>query len=525
MLKFPEFPLIHCSQHNEIVDRLIQIISIHEHNDREYRKEIERLKGIVAELQKAPKKPVIVPASPNKQKNTKKKKRSKGPPHPKATRLPIQREEVIKLKSIPEGAIFMGYRKYFVQEIQLTPQNLLFKLERWKSKEGIYHTAHLPEEYCGYHFGPILRAFINHQYHLARVTRPRLLEQLRDWGIEISKTELNKIILNHREAASEEMLAVLKTALKYASYIQTDDTGGRDQGKNKICTQIGNLFFTFLKTTDSKSRINFLELLNIGGSYQLNERSVAYLRQHGSKKLMSQVERIGSICLADKKDFIEFLNAQKIEGEMNQRLVMEAALIGALTSTVREGFVIVSDGAKQFAIMDHAMCWVHAIRLLEEQYCAIPTIQIKINAVLKRIRFLYHHLKRYQANPKEYQKARLDHYFDLICDSITPSESFNQALRRFQTNKIDLLRSLEKPEIPLHNNLSENDLREYVVRRKISGSTRSDAGRMARDAFCSLVKTCKKLGISFWNWIEDREYNKRRIPPLETLLEQKLRFG
>ena len=114
------------------------------------------------------------------------------------------------------------------------PQNILFKLERWKTNDGVYHTAQLPKHYSGYHFGPTLRAFIAHQYHHARVTRPRLLEQLQDWGIEISKAELNKIILDYTEVASQEMVSVLRTAMIHSFYIQTDDTGGRDQGKNKI---------------------------------------------------------------------------------------------------------------------------------------------------------------------------------------------------------------------------------------------------------------------------------------------------
>jgi hypothetical protein len=32
---------------------------------------------------------------------------------------------------------------------------------------------------------------------------------------------------------------------------------------------------------------------------------------------------------------------------------------------------------------------------------------------------------------------------------------------------------LDHPEIPLHNNLSVSDIREYVKKRKINGSTRS----------------------------------------------------
>jgi hypothetical protein len=46
--------------------------------------------------------------------------------------------------------------------------------------------------------------------------------------------------------------------------------------------------------------------------------------------------------------------------------------------------------------------------------------------------------------------------------------------------------------------LSETDIREYVKRRKISGGTRSEAGRRDRDTFASLKKTCRKLSVSFW---------------------------
>jgi hypothetical protein len=81
---------------------------------------------------------------------------------------------------------------------------------------------------------------------------------------------------------------------------------------------------------------------------------------------------------------------------------------------------------------------------------------------------------------------------------------------------------LDRPDIPLHNNLSENDIREYVKRRKISGSTRSDAGKMCRDSFTSLKKTCRKLGISFWDYLTDRIHRKKKIPPLWEILALKM---
>jgi hypothetical protein len=37
-----------------------------------------------------------------------------------------------------------------------------------------------------------------------------------------------------------------------------------------------------------------------------------------------------------------------------------------------------------------------------------------------------------------------------------------------------------------------------VIKRKISGSTMSADGRMARDVMLGLQKTCRKLGLSFF---------------------------
>jgi len=81
-----------------------------------------------------------------------------------------------------------------------------------------------------------------------------------------------------------------------------------------------------------------------------------------------------------------------------------------------------------------------------------------------------------------------------------------------------LLLVLDRPDIPLHNNLSEGDIREYVKKRKISGSTRSDAGRRCRDTFTSLKKTCRKLGVSFWDYLYDRVSKAGKITPLPDLI-------
>jgi len=101
-------------------------------------------------------------------------------------------------------------------------------------------------------------------------------------------------------------------------------------------------------------------------------------------------------------------------------------------------------------------------------------------------------------------KAALRTRFDRIFKRRTGFATLDRLLARLHANKAELLMVLDRPEIPLHTNGSENDIRCQVTKRKISGGTRSDAGRDCRDAFLGLAKTCAKLGISFWDYLGAR---------------------
>ncbi len=92
-------------------------------------------------------------------------------------------------------------------------------------------------------------------------------------------------------------------------------------------------------------------------------------------------------------------------------------------------------------------------------------------------------------------------------------------------NKAELLLVLEHPNTPLQNNLSERDIRDYVKKRKISGSTRSDEGRRCRDTFASLKKTCRKHGLSFWEYLNVRIRGAGQIPPLTEWICQRASIG
>ena len=63
----------------------------------------------------------------------------------------------------------------------------------------------------------------------------------------------------------------------------------------------------------------------------------------------------------------------------------------------------------------------------------------------------------------------------------------------------------------------------WVIKRKVSGGTMSADGRVARDVMLGLLKTCRKLGLSFFTYLGDRlglNPDQPRIPPLADLVIQ-----
>jgi hypothetical protein len=127
-------------------------------------------------------------------------------------------------------------------------------------------------------------------------------------------------------------------------------------------------------------------------------------------------------------------------------------------------------------------------------------------------------LKAYRLEPTETAKEAIEAQFDQLCQGKTGYPELNEALRLLHAKRDAFLAVLEYPHLPLHNNLSENDIREYARLRKISGGTRSDLGRRCRDTFMSLKKTCRKLGISFQAYLRDRLTGRGEIPLLPDLM-------
>ena len=226
-----------------------------------------------------------------------------------------------------------------------------------------------------------------------------------------------------------------------------------------------------------------------------------------------------SAIFANDQQWQQFLTDQGIVKDQHVKIATEGALFGSIIEYgICNHLVIVSDDAGQFNVLLHALCWIHANRAIDKIVPFTNQAKKDLDTVKDQVWLLYQGLKNYKQNPKLKDKKRLEKMFDKIFSSKTASATLNKVLERIYQNKSELLLVLDRPDIPLHNNGAESAIREYVKKRKISGSTRSETGRQCRDTFTSLKKTCRKLGISFWQYLKDRIEQTESIPDLSELI-------
>ncbi len=472
----------------------------------ELREEIARLKGLKGRPQIKPNKPSGMDQGTG---GTPREKRPGGRGRGKVTPRVRVEDQIIRAE-VPPGSRFKGYEDFIVQDVVLQPRAIRYRRERWLTPDGQTVVAPLPAGVRG-HFGPELRRFVLATYHQGQMTVPRLVQLVRGIGISISERELVRLLHDEPETFLSEARAVLRAGLHTARWVSVDDTGARHKATNGFCTQIGNDDFTWFGTTHSKSRLNFLDLLRAGHTdYVINDAALSYMRDRAlSGPVIARLAECPDKQFADPPAWqahLERLGITELRVTPDPvQIATEGALWGSIQSHefLREA-VILSDDAGQFAVGQHALCWIHLERLVHK----LDTFTDPQRAAQQQVRSLiwqfYADLKDYRRTPTPLQRAQLSERFDYIFCRRTGFATLDRLLQRLHANKAELLAVLEHPDIPLHTNGSENDIRSQVTRRKISGGTRSDLGRDCRDAFLGLAKTCGKLGIVFWNYLGSR---------------------
>jgi Transposase IS66 family len=522
-----EIPVIPDSERTPLVDRLLALLDLQHQRICQLEETVQQLRDAIATLKGQQPRPQIAPSrleAPASAPPPPAEKRPGSQKRPKNAHLVLHDEQWLDVADAPPGSRAKGYEPFVVQELHITPKVTRYWRQRVLTPDGRTLLAPLPPDVLpGHHFGPNLIAFVLYQHHHNGVTQPLLLEQLQEWGIDISAGQIHRLLTEDVEVFHHEKEALLPAGLAASAYIGVDDTAARHQGHNGYCTAISNDLFAFFQSTDSKSRLNFLKVLR-GSSpaYVINERTRAYWQAQELSPAYVAKLSAGPSSFADASAWQAWLVEQGLTTERLVRIATEGALLGCLIEQgVSPELVVLSDGAGQFNVLVHAACWVHAERPLTRMVPYSAGHRLAIERVQILLWELYKDLKRYRQHPELGGQKVLESRFDELVGQPTGFPSVDGVLKEMRQHKADLLRVLERPAVPLHNNGTESDIREYVKKRKISGGTRSAAGRRCRDTFSSLKKTCRKLGVCFWSYLRDRLGGLGAIARLSELIGQR----
>ena len=448
-------------------------------------------------------------------------KRRRGPG---VSKLSIDREMTLRVEA-PVGSRFKGYEEITVQDLMAKSETTLYRRERWETPDGETLIAPLGAGIVG-GCGPHLHRFVLMLHFEGQMPCERIVALLAGMGLTISKRQVVRLLTAKLDSFRAEDEAVLRAGLTDAPFVTVDDTGARHAGKGCFTTHIGSDRFAAFRTGPGKSRLAFLgRLLGGAARYVINAAAIAYMR--GANLPQTVIDRLAGHAARDFGSHAEWTDHLRALGLTDLRvtpdpvrLSSEAALWGAIEAEgLLAGAVIVSDDAGQFRVGDHALCWVHAERLVHKLVPANDGQRNAVEVAKRMIWWFYRRLKDYKLAPSPEQASLLRSQFDRIFKRQTRYATLDRLLKRLLGRKEELLRVLERPEIPLSTNASENDIRAFVTKRKISGGTVSEKGRQARDVMLGLAKTCKKLKIPFFDYLGARlGIPGPAIPHLATLV-------
>lgn len=197
--------------------------------------------------------------------------------------------------------------------------------------------------------------------------------------------------------------------------------------------------FSWFKSTQSKSRENFLELLRAGRKdYVLNAGALDYMTQHKLPTCKLRLLEEGK-SFAGKQEWGTYLQQIGICGPRHIQIATEGALTGSLLAHgFRVTMGIVSDDAGQFNVFRHALCWIHAERNINKLVPLNPTHAKHIDWVRSQIWDLYADLKVYKTDASlqtPVLQAEIRERFDELCRTRTQYQTLNENLKRLARNK------------------------------------------------------------------------------------------
>jgi regulator of replication initiation timing len=452
---------------------------------------------------------------------------------PKLPEIQIDREEkcAVDTKQLPEDAQFKGYEDKVVQDLIIKTDNVRFKRE-------IYYSAFMKKTWLGKvpvgyerDFGPHINSHIISMKYVNNMSIPKINEFLNNFGILISGSYISDQLTKHIDVFHQEKAEIYLASLESSTYQQIDDTGSRVNGQNYytqiVCNPLATVFFT----TKRKDRLTILDVLRNfeSGHFLFNKEAFCLLEQlKVPQKLIILLHKIEKNTAFNEQEMHEILNnlfPEPNKGKLHRTRIMEASAIAYYHQEIDMPIVklLLCDDAPQFKLItdELSLCRVHDGRHYKRLRPVVPNHQKDLTAFRGRYWNFYRELYKYKKNPSCELASSISAEFDILFSTNTGYNELDARIAKSKAKKEELLTVLNHPEIPLHNNRSENGARVQKRREDVSLQTKTKAGTEAKDTMMTIIETARKHSISSYKYIHDRISKFFKMPSLAKLIRAK----
>jgi hypothetical protein len=452
---------------------------------------------------------------------------------PKLPEIQIDREEkcAVDTEQLPEDALFKGYEDKVVQDLIIKTDNVRFKREKYYSPSmNKTWLGQIPIGYEG-DYGPHVNSHMISMKYVNNMSIPKITEFLNNFGMLISGSYISNRLTKCLDVFHQEKSEIYQASLECSSYQQIDDTGSRVNGQNYytqiVCNPLAIVFFT----TKYKNRLTILDILRNfeSRSFLFNEETFSLLEQlKVPKKLIILLHKVEKNIAFNEQEMHKILNnifPDINKGKLHRIRIMEAGAIAYYHQEIDMPIVkvLLCDDAPQFKLItdELSLCWIHDGRHYKRLSPFVPDHQKDLTAFRGRYWIFYRELCKYKKNPSCEFVNSLSAEFDILFSTKTGYDELDKRIAKSKAKKKELLTVLNHPELPLHNNRSENGARVQKRREDVSLQTKTKEGTEAKDTMMTIVETAKKYSISAFKYIYDRVSKTLEMPSLAKLIREK----
>lgn len=520
-------------------------VAAQEAENQRLRAEINRLKGEHGgpthrpKGPKGPSRPIIAPVEDHSS-EAERQVRKPWKKASKLDRIPIHHTLPLPPPAgLPADAVFKGYEPVTVQDLEVRLCNTRFLQAKFYSPAtGKTHHSSLPAGYEG-GFGPGVKSLTLMLHHGNNTTLPAIHRFYTDTGLLISRGTIARLVTENLQTFHAEAAAVTEAGLSSSPWQHIDATPTKVDGQPHACHTVGNPLFTAYLTTPAQDRATIVDVLRGGAPrrYLLDATTLSLLKETSlGARVQERLARLlqsTTLPLLDAEGLQRFVAAAFPRlGRDSRKIIADVAAVAAYRADPNWPVIrcLVSDDAAQFhgVTEEQALCWVHDARHYKKLVTQFACHRRALAQFRKRYWAFYRELQAYREAPSLAEAQRLEAAFDRLFGTEVSYADLNTCIARTRANKEKLLLVLTHPELPLHNNPAELAARRRVRKRDASFGPRSAAGVKAWDTFQTLLATAGQLGISFYEYLQDRITAAGKIPLLAEVITERaqaLRLG